>query len=308
MWIGIRSSAVLTILGSVLVLLAGALMLWGVLVGTPAETATPLPLKAIGVFGGVLLAALAFWGIVTAVGIFRRRGWARVSMVVFAVLLAFMSIGGLLAILFVRMPTVGGESPRVMEITRKAIAGFYGALSIIGVWWLILFNSRGAKQYFAETVEPGLGERPLSVSIIGWYLLAVALSTAVMAVLRVPAMMFGWFATGWIAVLIYTVFTAVEVYLGTGLLQLQEHARVGSIVFFSVMAVNPLITVAAPGYAEHMQRLKTMMPRLARVEPGSPAMEASGTLMLTATAFMAIPIWFLVRRRPAFRGAGQGFR
>lgn len=301
-WIGIRASAVLAILGSVMVLLAGALVVWGTLVAARVETPTPLPLKAIGVFAGVLCTGLAFWGIVTAVGIFRRRGWARISMVVFAVLLAFMSIGGLLAILVVRMPPVAGENPRVMEITRWAIAGFYGALAVIGLWWLILFNSRGAKQYFAEAPQAGPGERPLSVSIIAWYLLTVALSTAVMAVLRMPAMMFGWFTTGWTAVLVYTVFTAVEVYLGTGLLQLQEHARVGSIVFFSLMAANPVITVVLPGYVEHMRRLQAMMPRFARVDQGSPAIEASGILMLLGTAFMAIPIWFLVRRRPSFGG------
>ena len=122
--------------------------------------------------------------------------------------------------------------PRHQNV-RWGIAASYGTLALIGAWWLVLFNTRATKQYFAEREPARERARPLSVSIIGWYLLICAAGTALAAVLRVPTMLFGLIVTGWSAVAVCTALVAIDIYLGAGLLRLHERARLWSIVYFS---------------------------------------------------------------------------
>lgn len=302
-WIGIRVSAILAILGSAAALLFAGFMVWSALRASRLETAvdSPLPLKAIMLTMAVLFAVFSAWGVSTAIGIFRRRGWARLSMIVFALLLVGMGGSALVGILFIKMPDTGNVSPATMQNVRVGIAAFYGAMAVIGAWWLLVFNSSPTKQYFAE--RPAAPEsRPLSISIIGWYLLLSSVGTAAAAILRVPGILFGLIITGWAALAIYTVLTAVQIYLGAGLLQLQEPARVASIVWFGLLALNPVVTVAMPGFAGRMQIVQQALPAFLRGGQPSMPLEGTGGLMLAGTLIVTVPIWFLVRRRAAFQG------
>ena len=94
-WIGIRTSAVLTILGSGLTLLFAGLLVWTALRASQLETPpeSPFPVKPVLLVMAVLFAAFSLWGVASAIGIFRRRGWARLSMIVFACLLVGMARG-----------------------------------------------------------------------------------------------------------------------------------------------------------------------------------------------------------------------
>ncbi|MBZ5619569.1 MAG: hypothetical protein LAQ69_12725 [Acidobacteriia bacterium] len=301
-WIGIRVSAVLTVLGSITTLLFAGLMLWtgfhASQLEAPAES--PFPIKGMMVALAVFFVALSVWGISTAMGVFRHRGWARLSMVIFAVLLVGMGGSALLGILFIRFPETGNVPPQMMQNIRVGIAAFYGAMAVIGAWWLLLFNASPTKQYFAE--QPAApGARPLSIGIIGWYLLLCALGTATAAILRVPGIFFGLVFTGWTALAVYTAFTAVNIYLGTGLLHLQESARVASIVYFGVMAVNSVAMVMLPGFDDRMRIVQQAMPSFLRAGQTPPALEGTGGFMLAGTLLLVVPIWFLVRRRAAFQ-------
>ena len=146
-WIGIRTSAVLTILGSGLTLLFAGLLVWTALRASQLETPpeSPFPVKPVLLVMAVLFAAFSLWGVASAIGIFRRRGWARLSMIVFACLLVGMGGSALVGILFIRMPDTPNVSPQTMQNIRLGIAAFYGAMAVIGTWWLLLFNSSATK-------------------------------------------------------------------------------------------------------------------------------------------------------------------
>jgi hypothetical protein len=299
-WIGIRASAVVTILGSVATLLFAGIMAWGMFHATPpAEMAMPpVALKVFGVAMGVLFAGLGVWGIWTAVAIFRRRGWARISMLVFAALLTLMGVFAVLGILVMPFPSTPGVSvpDGVMEKVRWGIAGSYGALALIGAWWLVLFNRSATKQYFVGREPAREGGRPLSIGIIGWYLLIGAVGMPVAAVIRMPAALFGLIVTGWSALAIYTAYTAVVIYLGAGLLRLRERARLWSIVYFCAIAANSLVCLARPGFMQQMQRaMPGFFPAAAM-----PQLDQMWVYGLMGAAACAVPIWFLVRRRAAF--------
>jgi len=304
-WIGIRVSAGLTIAGSLATLALGVLMVVSTRIA-PQPTGPdvpPLPVATIGMVMAAIMAAFSGWGIWTAVAIFRRRGWARVSIIIFAMLLAFMGVGGGLAILVLQLPPQQEgaiDVARYWDAVRYGIAGFYGVLAALAAWWLVLFNLKSTKEYFAQGGPSEPGARPLSISVIAWFLLAGALFLVPSAAIRFPAFVFGTVITGWGAVAVYIVFAAANVYLGIGLLRLREQARLGTIVYMGVMALNSLLTMAPPGYAAKMQILQKEMPRF--FPAGTPVQmpQPAWVFVVMGMVFVAIPVWFLVRRRDAF--------
>jgi hypothetical protein len=265
-----------------------------------AEAPSPVPLKPVMIVMAVMFLLLSAWGISTAVAIFLRRRWARISILVFAVLLTFMSAGGMLMILFVPLPAAPEGNPAATTMVRFGLATVYGAFTAIGVWWLVLFNRRGANEYFEGREPVSEGARPMSVTLIAWYLLLGAAITAVAAILRSPAALFGVVITGWVAPAIYAVLAAVQIYLGTGLLHLQEEARIGAIAYFCFGVANSAVSLLRPGYVEMIRQVQAAMPRF--FPAGAPS-DIYGTMRffgLATAVIIAVPIYFLVRRRSAF--------
>lgn len=299
--IGIRVSGVLAIVGSVATLLLAGTMLWASFHASQLDSRmeSPVPLK------GVLAALAAFftgfgvWGLFTGIGVFRHRGWARLSMIIFAMLLVGMGGSALVGILFIRFPEGGSVSSQAIQNIRVGIASFYGAMTVIGAWWLVLFTTNDTKQYFADW-EASPDIRPLSISVIGWYLLLCALGTAVAAILRLPAVVFGTVITGWAVLGVYTVLTAIQIYLGTGLLQLQESARVASLFYFGLLTANFGLVFGLPGFTDRMLLVQQALPAFLRGgQP--PVLEGTRGLMMVAILFVVVPMWFLVRRRRVFQ-------
>ena len=296
-------SAVLTILGSAMtLLLAGLMLLAGFFAQPPQNTPpSPIPLKPMMAVMAAFFVALSAWGISTAIAVFLRRRWARISILVFAVLLTFMSAGGMLAILFVQLPTTSNsDAARFMPVVRLGMAAFYGVLTSIGVWWLVLFNRSGTKEYFAGQGPVSESARPLSISVIAWYMLVGAAFMVLAAILRFPAVLFGAVLTGWVTLAVYGVWAAAQIYLGTGLLSLQQGARVGSIALFCFAAANGAVSMLGPGYAEMIRQMQIAMPKLFLAGTQTAMPGPMWVFALLATAGCAVPIFFLVRRRPAF--------
>ncbi len=298
-WIAVRVSAGIAVAGSLLTLALGLLMPVSMALAPPpaGPGAPPFPMMAVGIIMAVIFAAFGVWGVVTGIAIFRRRGWARISIICFAVLLAIMGIGGGVAAFVMPIPAQEGLDPRIMTGVRFGMAAFYALMAGIGIWWLALFSSQTTKTYFAG-IDPrqDSGARPVSISIIGWYLLISSIMMAASAVFKIPAFVFGGVLTGWGALGVYSLFTVVQLYLGTGILHLQEHARVGGIVYFVLVAVNSLMTMV--GFEAKMDVMRRELPKL--FPAGMPQMQPVWIFGLMGTAVVGIPIWFLVRQRAAF--------
>ena len=301
-WIAIRTSGVIAIAIGAAALFLAALMILALLLA-PMRDASPLPpavLRAVGIVVALMLGACAAWAVSTGVGIFRRRGWARVSILIAAGVFAFFGCMGGLALWFMPFPMDARVDQRAAEIARFVIVGLYGLQAALGVWWLVLFNRPAAKSYFvAGHARPSA--RPLSVTLIAWYLLAGAVLTALGAVVHMPAMFFGILITGWSATGVYSVFAAAQLYLGSGLLQLDESARVGSVIFFVLSAASGLVSFVGPGADERMRTLESGLPGFLRM--GTAEMPEWRGVWVSAVAglvFVAVPIWFLIRRRAAF--------
>jgi hypothetical protein len=168
------------------------------------------------------------------------------------------------------------------------------------VWWLVLFNLSSTKEYFAQDGPSEPRARPLSTSVIGWFLLIGSLFFAVAAVVRLPAFVFGVVITGWGGLAVYTVFAAAQIFLGTGLLHLQEQARIGSIGYFCLTALSSILNVAPPGLEAKMQILQREMPKFFPTGAAAQMPQPGWVFALMRVAIAAVPVWFLVRQRAAF--------
>jgi hypothetical protein len=304
-WIAIRTSGAIAMAIGAAALFLAAIVILALLLAPmqDASPRSPAVLRAAGIVAALMLGACAAWAVGTGVGIFRRRGWARVSILIAAGVFAFFGCMGVLALWFAALPMDARVDQRAAGIIRYGMMGLYATQAALGAWWLILFNRPAAKQYFAAGAAPSAPARPLSVTLIAWYLLAGAVLTALSAVVRVPAMFFGMTITGWAAMGYYSVFAAAGLYLGSGLLQLDENARVGSVIFLVLAAANGLVSFAGPGHDQRLGALQADLRGLLRMDV--PEWRGAWVSAIAGVLFVALPIWFLIRRRAAFAAGGR---
>ena len=299
--LGVTLSAIATILGSAILILFALFMFFMSLVKGRMSNAPAFAQAALYVMCFALL-ALAGWGIATAVGLFRLRGWSRISILVFSVLLAFLGGGSGLSMAFIQLPPSPNAPPGLLAGIKIAIVGFYAALGLIGVFWLFYFNASGVRAQFGMAADvEGTDGRPLSVSIIAWFMLLGSLICLAGAFSPFPAMVFGVMIHGWAARVFYLVFAACEIWLGVGLLRLNSLSRILTIAFYGFGIINSALFAVLPGRTERLQDALRSLPAAMRgagdygtVPYTSPMSLLAGCLLL------AVPIWFLVARRRAF--------
>jgi hypothetical protein len=232
--LGVTLAAVAAIVGSVLFCLLAAAMLLSVLVPNPQPQA-PAYLKAVGLVMCLVMLCFAAWGITTSVGLFRMRGWARWSILVFSALLAFMGGSSALMISIIPMPPTPQVSEQFMAGIKIGIVVFYGVLALMGAFWLYYFNTaRVRTQFGTGAAVDGPGGRPLSVSVIAWLMLIGGATCIGGAFFPFPGLMFGLMLTGWSARALYIGFAAIEIWIGVGLLRLNPLSRVLAIAMFGL--------------------------------------------------------------------------
>src|ERR1035441_6384091 len=105
--VGVVLTAVVQVLGSLLVLIASVLMLFipVLMRGTPRPT-PPSPMETQILYGAAAVYGFfAVLGFLTAIGVFRLKNWARYSTLIFAGFVVVMGL--LLALEFALMPLPG---------------------------------------------------------------------------------------------------------------------------------------------------------------------------------------------------------
>ena len=294
--VGVTASAVVAILGSILTLVFAASAVASIFAQTtPPQPAGSAPFV---VGGAVMFAAFAAIGIWTAVGLLRLRSWARTSVLVFS---GFVAAGSLLSLLLtMTVPVPASFTPGTEYIFRLIMAGTFGVPLIVSVWWLILFNTQSTKAAFASAIPEAASPRPLSITIIAWTSLVGGASCIFGILTRIPAFLFGATFNGWSAGIIYAVFGALSLYIGKGLLELREEARILAIGWFGFSFLHAgLVTLVPP----LRQRLVESQAAIIQNQ-ANPIPFDQGAMMNWVFVFAAIvaatAIWFLIRHRAAF--------
>jgi hypothetical protein len=294
--VGITASAIVAILGSSLALLLSVLSVASLFM----ETTKPQPPGSaqVVIAGAVMFAVLAGIGIWTSVGLFRFRSWARTSILVFAGFLAVGSAFSLLIAMAVPLPpeiTAGTE-----QTLHRVMAAMFGIPLAIAVWWLIQFNTQPTKAAFASPIAEAESRRPLSITIIAWALIVGAASCLFCILTSLPAFFFGAIFNGWMAGLIYAFFGALSLYMGKGLLDLRERARVVAIGWFGFWFAHSSLVTLVPPLRQRMLDLQRTLPQNQKTPiPFDQGMLMNVTFGVTAI-LVASAIWFLMRNRAAF--------
>ena len=294
--VGVTASAVVAIFGSILALLFAGLAIASLFM----VTAPPQPPNsAQSVIGGAgTIAAFAVVGIWTSVGLFRLRSRARTSILIFAGFLAGCSIFALLMTMVVPIPPA--TTAATEQTFRRMMAVMFGVPLAIAVWWLIQFNTQSTKAAFASPAGAAAFPRPLSITLIAWATIVGAASLLFPILGRMPVFLFGAIINGWIAVVIYAFFAALSLYIGKGLLDLRERARVVAIGWFTFSLVHVSLVALVPSLRQRMFELQRSV---VQNQPNPIPFDQgvfTNVLLGLAAIMAAIAIWFLIRNRAAF--------
>ena len=131
-----------------------------------------MSLVILGVFG-----AFGILGISSAVGIWRLQNWARLSFLIYSVVMVFMCVVGL-AVMWLILPSLPGAQQQAATFLRAFMVIMYGLPAAIGVWWLFLFSRKDiARQFQAEphmmedgvTPVPAKPSCPLPIAILAGF-------------------------------------------------------------------------------------------------------------------------------------------
>jgi len=286
--VGVVVSAVLLILGSLFLALMALLMAFsGFFIQNqmrsgqlPRSSAAPMPgwMPAFIFAFCIILAALAAWGIVTAVGVLRLRRWARYSILVIGGLVAFFSFIALLFTLLMMVlplptpPTADPSQAASARVMVKIVFGvfglFYALACAVGVSWLIYFTRKSVCEAFAGAAgEPAESRRPLPISVLAALNLLGALSCLFCILVPLPAMFLGLSIGGLGKVALYLGFAALAASAGVGLWRLKEWGRLLALGMQAIGLVNAAIYLVHPALmvrysAEFQQKLNPMQPRM----------------------------------------------
>jgi len=300
----------------------------------------------------------AIWGIVTAVGLLVLRNWARISTIVFSVLLIIFGAFGILTslVFFLKPPQGNGLDPKAAFFIGVTMAVFALVQIGIGIWWMVFFNRAKVKAQFvprllpfadsgqgaapyagdmpysATPPPPGLASpadlasppslpiatanpsgRPLSISIIAWYLLASCLFIPFPLFLHSPTALFLTILTGWRAAVFFLVIAGVHVYAGTMLLRMKPAGRWIGIGYFIFNFVNIAVFYLAPGGHARVTRLvdlqQSMFPWMSSSQASQFHIDIMPFVMfgvIFALALYLVPLYFLFAAKPAFdKAAGE---
>src|SRR3954462_1701936 len=294
--VGVTVSAIVAILGCILALLMAVLSLGSLFVQTGAHTADNSPQIIAGAF---MFTVLSGFGICTAIGILQLRPWARMSMVIFAGVLVVGSAFMLLATMTIPMsPDISTGTVRQV---RRMMAMVSAVPIAIGLWWLIQFNTKSTKAAFAAELQGPASTRPISITVIAWFSIFGGSSCLLAILARSPAFLFGATIEGWMAGVIYGVFGVLTLYVGKGLLELREEARILGIGWSAFSLVHTCAVWLVPPIR---RRLFDLSESLAAAQDPRTHVAFPSMLMNVVFAWAVVTllatIWFLIRHRGAF--------
>jgi hypothetical protein len=313
---GVTISAVIVFIGSAFTLLSALFMSLSFIMAITQEAQLNVPfMKYFMVFLAVFMLGLAAWGIASGVGLLKLREWARISMLIFSGLLILLCLPSVL--LFLVMPFPGPPNvpdpalaKHMFVVMRVVISIFYGGLSALGGWWIYFFNRRSVKDQFSglkglpAPLQP-LPARPLSITIIGWYLLISACSYPLTAIFRFPIFLLGFFVRGWHASVIMLALGVLHLVMGVGLLKLKPWARMLTISYFSFFLLNSIGMIVIPGSQARFEAAMTEVQRVFGTPPSPIHFPMWFGLAVTLPLF-AVLLWFLITRRNAFLPKTEG--
>jgi hypothetical protein len=220
--------------------------------------------------------AVAVFGFFVGIGIFRRRNWARITMLIWGGIMAVLSALsiGLIFVVFSSLPSTlpsGLEAGPFMAFLRVFMFFFYGIPLGVGIWWLILFTRPRVAAAFAapdslaanppamdiaEPFRPQAAAQPsfttkaacpLPLLILAGFLIfsSVCMVLAVLFPMTgsMPFFFFGTVFSGLTAKLMLGLLGAIFGVAGVGILKLKPAALHTVLILQCVFFINGILSI-----------------------------------------------------------------
>ncbi len=352
---GITIIAILQFLGSALMLALAALFAIAMIVTPPPQNDAQLPpmfFKVFRIVGPLLYALPAAWGIVTAIGLLQVKNWARISTIIFSILLIGFGAFGILSsmVFFLKPPAGNGVDAKMFVIIGGVTAVISLAQIGIGIWWMVFFNRARVKAQFlpqplaftpqsvdpyaidprySTSVPPPPGfssaadvalpptppiaapqrtARPLSISIIAWFMLVSCVFVPFTLFLHPPIALFLTILSGWQAAAFMLISAALSAYVGIALLKMRPLGRLIGIGYFIFGLLNFSVFYFAPGRSARIARFmdvqQSMFPWMRPAQANSPFYADPTPFIfigaIGGVAFCLVLLYFLITAKPAF--------
>jgi hypothetical protein len=297
---GVTVSAILLIFGSVLAVCTSVLML-------VADRFAPQPeySSMVAIFAALMLFAGAVWSLVTSVGLFRMRRWARTSILVIGALLVFFCGTSLLLLLILPLAHTSFEPAGESSDILATVRAIYLLPIAAGVWWLIYFNRPAINASFADASPAPVGpRRPLSITVIAWHAVAFGICTLVLLMLGSTPYVFGLDLPGWAAASTNLVFSATELAIGVGLLKSKPWGHTAAVWFCVFVMVQALVAVFLtnqdPRVAALIQQMSTELGA-----DFTPPRWSVWVFPVIVWGTFGVALWYLLTRKNAFLEAAR---
>ena len=340
--VGVMVIAILALIGSAGAIGIGALALLGIVAGSAAQpkdySGSPVFFRAIMLMIPLIYILPGVWGIVTGIGLLQLKNWARISIIIFSVLLlAFGLMTGLgSSVFFLANPPPGLDRQGVAFVRVFMLMLAAGQIGL-GVWWLVFFTRAKVKEQFVAPpmlagfpagpagypIQPSYHvqpppatsapvvpqapqrpQRPLSITIIAWLMLVGCLFLPINLALHTPASLFVWVLTGWRADAFYLIVVALLLFIGIGLLRLNPYARLVGIGYLVFAILNSAVFFFAPGARARLARIPELQhPLFPGMQGASPQMDSMPFIVVGGViGFLAalVPLYFLIAKKHAF--------
>jgi hypothetical protein len=290
---------------------------------------------SVEIAAGALIFLISGFCVYVAVGLFRTKRWARLSILMLGGLLAVYSfivgvISWVMAFSRFAMPAdTLSVAPAMMKLAFFGAGVFSFLFTLIGVWWLVYFNLRRIRALFAANVVHPLPEllpqahmpvagvwidprKPkrsaievMVICLAVLYLLGAFYGIAEVFV-QFPLFFLGHIFRGTSAAVSGIVLAIVDLGLGVGLLRRMKSAWVSALVFnaFSLVCtlviLNPYQRARMADYQQEIMR--RMLSGLTPQPPSSqfmlgPTYLFGGILGVVTTGAV---FWLLLLARPLF--------
>jgi hypothetical protein len=305
---GVTACAIVALLGSAVFLLFGVLGLIGMASAPSPETQTHY-MKYFMWFFMALWFGAAAWGIASAVGLLQLKEWARISILIFSGLLLLTSIPGLVVIPFTPIQQPHDLPNNFTVVVRVILMVLTGALAGIGVWWVVFFNRKAVRAQFQGALSEsaqfaGTPARPISITIIGWYLVISGLVCLPFLFFHMPVFLMGFMVKGWVSSFFMLGCGILQVVIGAGLLKLKPWSWSLAVGYFAFFAINAVIMVVLPGSQARYEQAMKSVEGMFGTPPSNIQFPIWFGLAICLPLF-AVVLWFLIAQKKSFLPATQ---
>ena len=145
----------------------------------------------------------------------------------------------------------------------------------------------------------------MSITLIAWMSIVGGVSAVLAILARQPLFLFGGVFHGWVAGVVYAVYAALSLFIGKGLLDLREEARILGIGWYGFSFLHSAAIALVPALRQRMLELQLALARNEQEAVAIPSM-LPNVIFALAAILSAVAIWFLIRNRAAFGRTESG--